>query len=86
MDLGFLRRAELRFAGRAPAALDFGMFVAALQAQQAANGVRAPVRKAEPRMAEPIVEILLAGPGWREAVAAQGGCFNSAFARKGSVN
>jgi hypothetical protein len=87
MDLSFFRRAEQRFASRAPAGLDFGILVATLRAQRD----RAPVAAARaPAPAascpDPIAEILLAGPAWREAVAAQRGCFNPAFARQGSVN
>jgi hypothetical protein len=87
MDLSFFRRAEQRFASRAPAGLDFGMLVATLRAQRDSTPA-ASVRPPEPEasFADPIAEILLAGPGWREAVAAQRGCFNPAFARQGSVN
>ena len=87
MDLSFFRRAEQRFASRAPAHLDFGMLVATLRSQREAAPA-ASARAAAPaeRFADPIAEILLAGPAWREAVAAQRGCFNPAFARQGSVN
>lgn len=88
MDLSFFRRAEARFAGQTPARLDYGLFVAALHAQRAAapspRAQRAAASMA--RLADPIAEILLAGPCWREAVAAQGGSFNPAFARQGAVN
>jgi hypothetical protein len=87
MDLSFFRRAEQRFASRAPARLDFGMLVATLRSQRdsvPAAGDRAAAPGA--RIADPIAEILLAGPGWREAVAAQRGCFNPAFARQEAVN
>jgi hypothetical protein len=88
MDLSFFRRAEQRFASRSPARLDFGMLVATLRTQRdsapaaSAGAASAPV----PSFADPLAEILLAGPGWREAVAAQRGCFNPAFARQGAVN
>ena len=87
MDLSFFRRAEQRFASRTPARLDFGMFVAALRTQREARPA-ATVRPAAPaaRFADPIAEILLAGPAWREAVAVQRGCFNPAVARQGAVN
>lgn len=85
MDLSFFRRAEQRFASRAPARLDFGMLVATLRSQSEERPA-APVRAAAPRFADPIAEILLAGPAWREAVAAQGGCFNLRVARQGPVN
>ncbi|MEA3054013.1 MAG: hypothetical protein QOG72_2916 [Sphingomonadales bacterium] len=89
MDLSFFRRAEHRFASRTPARLDFGMLVATLRLQResapaAASGAADPV--STERFADPIAEILLAGPAWREAVAAQRGCFNPAFARQGAVN
>jgi hypothetical protein len=89
MDLSFFRRAEQRFASRTPARLDFGMLVATLRSQReaapaAAAGARASAPAAS--FADPIAEILLAGPGWREAVAAQRGCFNPAFAGQGPVN
>jgi hypothetical protein len=88
MDLSFFRRAEQRFASRAPARLDFGMLVAALRSQREAGpaAVTRPAAPAAPRFADPIAEILLAGPAWREAVAAQGGCFNPKVARQGAVN
>ena len=88
MDLSFFRRAEQRFASRTPARLDFGMLVATLRSQREA-GPAAPMpaaAPAAPRLADPIAEILLAGPAWREAVAAQGGCFNLEVARQGAVN
>ena len=85
MDLSFFRRAEQRFASRTPARLDFDMLVATLRSQREVRPA-APVRAAAPRLADPIAEILLAGPAWREAVAAQGGCFNLEVARQGAVN
>jgi hypothetical protein len=87
MDLSFFRRAEQRFASRDPARLDFGMLVATLRSQRDAMPA-APVAVAAPaeRFADPIAEILLGGPAWREAVAAQGGCFNRQVARQGAVN
>jgi hypothetical protein len=89
MDLSFFRRAEQRFASRTPASLDFDMLVAALRSQRdsgPAASARAAASEPAAGFADPIAEILLAGPGWREAVAAQRGCFNPAFARQGSVN
>ena len=88
MDLSFFRRAEQRFASRTPASLDFGMLVATLRSQREAGPASALAAASAPeaRFADPIAEILLAGPGWREAVAAQRGCFNPAFARYGGFN
>jgi hypothetical protein len=85
MDLSFFRRAEQRFASRTPARLDFGMLVATLRSQREVLPA-APAPAAAARMADPIAEILLAGPAWREAVAAQGGCFNPEVARQGALN
>ena len=87
MDLSFFRRAEQRFASRAPARLDFGMLVATLRSQRdSAPALAAEAAAPAAGFADPIAEILLAGPAWREAVAAQRGCFNPAFARQGAVN
>ena len=86
MDLSFFRRAEQRFASRAPARLDFGMLVATLRTQSESAPARAADRAPAPRCVDPLAEILLAGPGWREAVAAQRGCFNPEVARQGAVN
>jgi hypothetical protein len=88
MDLSFFRRAEARLAGCTPARLDFDLLVAALRVQREAgwdSAAEAPGPAAS-EMPDPIAEILLAGPAWREAVTAQGGCFNPAFARQGAVN
>ena len=89
MDLSFFRRAEQRFASRTPARLDFGMLVATLRSQrESAPAACAGASASAPaeRFADPIAEILLAGPGWREAVAAQRGCFNPEVDREGAVN
>ena len=88
MDLTFFRRAEQRLASRTAALPDFGTVVAMLQAQQAAGAAaRAQgLWAAAERVPDPLAEILLAGPCWRGAVAAQRGCFNAGVARQGSVN
>ena len=91
MDLSFFRRAERRFSSGAPATLDFGMLVATLRTQRdsmptAAASTRAAASAPDTSCPDPIAEILLAGPAWREAVAAQGGCFNPAFAMQRAVN
>jgi hypothetical protein len=88
MDLSFFRRAEQRFASRAAAHLDFGMLSAMLRAQgQASAAARAQAFVPAPaEVADPIAEILSAGPCWRAAVAALGGSFNPAFARTRLVN
>jgi hypothetical protein len=87
MDLSFFRRAEQRFASRAPARLDFDLLVATLRSQRdstPAAAARGP--ESAPACPDPIAEILLAGPAWREAVAVQRGCFNPAFAMQRPVN
>ena len=85
MDLSFFRRAQSRFASRTPARLDYGVLVATLEAAQSASVAARTVRglgiagMAAPRQ-DALVELLLGGPDWREALAAQGGCFNRAQA------
>ena len=88
MDLNFFRRAEQRFASRTAAALDFGLLAAMLQTRQSASAAaRAQAQwNLAPRLEDPLVELLLGGPLWRRAVAAQSGCFNPAYAMKGCVN
>ena len=88
MDLSFFRRAEQRFASRTVAHPDFGMLSAMLRAQGQASAVaRAQALAAKPTpVPDPIAEILVAGPGWRAAVAALGGSFNPAVARQRDVN
>jgi hypothetical protein len=87
MDLSFLRRAEARFASRAAAHPDFGMLVASLSArQQASAAVRAQAAAAAPAVPESLVEILLAGPLWRQARAFRRGAFHPALARQRAVN
>ena len=88
MDLSFFRRAERRFASRQPAALDFGMLSSVLQAQQAVSAAAAAERlgTAMPRIADPLPELILAGPDWRAAAAAQRGAFHPALARQRGVN
>ena len=88
MDFSFLRRAEQRFASRTAAHPDFGMLSAMLRAQaEATPAARAQASAGQPReVADPLAEILSAGPCWRSAVAALGGSFNPAFARQRAVN
>ena len=88
MDLNFFRRAEQRFASRTAAPIEFGLLVAMLQTRQAASAAaRAQARWTDaPRLSDPLVQLLLGGPLWRRAIAAQGGCFNPAYAVKRSVN
>ena len=88
MDLNFFRRAEQRFASRTAAPLEFGLLAAMLQTRQAASAAaRAQALwTAAPRLQDPLVELLLGGPLWRRAVAAQMGSFNPAYAMQGHVN
>jgi hypothetical protein len=91
MDLGVFRFEQARFAGRAAARLDYGVLVATLQAMQSAGAVRAEVSAAAAGAApgaaqDPLVELILGGSSWREAIVAQGGCFNAALAgRRGKT-
>jgi hypothetical protein len=85
MDMAFLRRAERMLADREPARLDHSVLIALLAAQQAAAaagqaGSPAGGRCAPAREDDPLIEILLGGPRWRQASAAQRGCFSRAEA------
>jgi hypothetical protein len=83
MDMAFLRRVERLLAEREPAPLDHSTLVAALVAARAGGGEGAAGPApcaAEAAEEEPIVELLTAGPGWRKAMKAQGGCFSRAEA------
>jgi hypothetical protein len=88
MDLSFLRRAEQRFASRTAAIPDYGMLSAMLRAQaERTPAARAQALAPAPReVADPLAEVLSAGPCWQAAVAALGGSFNPAFARQRGVN
>jgi hypothetical protein len=87
MDLAFLRRAEQRFSSRIAVAPDPGVVSALLEVQRAASAAaRAEAILEAPRVPDPIAEILLAGPGWQRAVAAQRGSFNPDLARVGDGN
>ena len=87
MDLAFLRRAEQRFARSTAIMPDPGVVSALLQAQRAASAAaRAEAILEAPKVRDPIAEIVLAGPGWQRAVAAQKGSFNPDLARQGDGN
>lgn len=92
MDLGFFSRAHRKTAERSSAGLDYGMFTAALQAFQSST-VTARIQAYPPGTEglpelpqKDLVELLLGGPQWRDAVNRQGGSFNPAFARHRSGN
>ncbi|MDP8912168.1 MAG: hypothetical protein M3N39_01165 [Pseudomonadota bacterium] len=87
MDLSFFRRAQTRFASRSAARLDYGVLVATLEAMQSASAAARALRglgvegKAAPRH-DSLVELLLGGPGWREAIGSQRGSFNPQHAQR----
>jgi len=81
MDLSFFRRAQMRFASRSAARLDYPVLVASLSAVQSASAAARAVRAlgspgAPAPRHDPLVELLLGGADWREAAVAQRGCFN----------
>ena len=84
MDMAFLRRAQRMLVQHQPARIDHAILIAALAAEREAHG--APIRlhlPAAPETAcgeEPMVELLIGGPGWRQALWAQRGCFSRAEA------
>jgi hypothetical protein len=86
MDMAFLRRAERILEERESLRLDHQLLVAALAAQQQTATVtarsRAVVMQARigPSDEDPLIEVLLAGPRWREAATRQRGCFSRAEA------
>jgi hypothetical protein len=83
MDMGFLRRAERMLEERRPARLDHALLVAAVAAQQSTSPCRdrtAAPQPPAPGEDDPLVELLLAGPGWRRAASRQRGCFSRAEA------
>ena len=87
MDLGFFRRGMPAARDGAAAQLDYRLLTAALQAYQSAS----PAARAQMEDSggltlsgrSPLVEILLGGPGWKEAVRAQKGSFNAAWIGRG---
>ena len=85
MDMAFLRRGERMLASDQPARIDHSILVAALAAQRGAER-SATASPDGPAMVggrgddEPMVELLLGGPGWRGALRAQRGCFSRAEA------
>ena len=87
MDLSFFQRRQASFAGRSAARLDYGVLVASLDAMQAASAAARALRNVacEPGAlpgTNPLVEIVLGGAQWREAITAQCGCFNPAQAQR----
>jgi hypothetical protein len=88
MDLGFFRRGRPTTSESSSARLDYDKLTATLQAFQSTSATaKAQALASEPeargRIANaPLVELLTAGPEWRQAVDRQGGSFNIACARK----
>ena len=88
MDLTFFRRAEQRFASPSAARLDYGVLIATLDALQSASPAARALRGCggEGIVAlgrDPVVELILGGSAWREAIEAQCGSFHRAVARFG---
>ena len=88
MDLAFFRRAETRFAGRSAASLDYGVLIASLDALQstsaAARALRGSAREGAGQVGcDPVIELILGGPSWREAIEAQAGSFHRGQASRG---
>jgi hypothetical protein len=83
MDDTFQLRANRPTGKRHKAALDFSMLTAALAAQRAVGATEpVGVPNAGAPLADPLTELLLAGPDWRWAASAQRGCFNRAESRR----
>ena len=83
MDMAFLRRAESLLTPQ-PARIEHRLLVATLAAQREARAELAasgtPAAMPAAGRDEPMVELLLGGPGWRRALSAQRGCFSRAEA------
>lgn len=77
MDIAFLRRSQCLLDRAGPARLDHALLQATLAACRAAKG-----RASQPCSIgeEPLVELVIAGAGWRQAAMRQRGCFNRAEA------
>jgi hypothetical protein len=88
MELGFVRNSGLESAGRSSAGLDFGVLTAALRTFQAASATArahaGPDAGGKPAKGSngSLVELLIAGPQWQQALEEQGGCFNRSCARR----
>ena len=85
MDMAFIRQAERMFAQERPARLDHALLLAALAAQRRARAeprIEVCVLPVDPAQAreDALVELVLGGPRWRQALSAQRGCFSRAEA------
>ena len=73
MDMAFLLRSQRLLEGRRPARLDHGLLQAALAAGRVIPATDSCAGGADE---EPLIELVTAGPEWRQAAARQRGCFN----------
>ena len=85
MDHSFFLRAKRLLDRERATEVDHRMMVAALAAHQAASPTaRASAGDGQPcgkrGSGEPLPEIILGSESWRDAAAAQGGCFNRSIA------
>jgi hypothetical protein len=86
MDLTFFRRAQQGFASRSAARLDYSVLIASLAALQSSTAAARALRGCGGEGGasfgrDPTVELILGGPGWRQAIEAQGGSFHRVQAR-----
>jgi hypothetical protein len=87
MDLSFFRNAQTRFASRSAARLDYRVLVATLEALQSSTATARSIRglgaegETDP-INDGLVELILGGGGWREAIVAQRGSFNPRCAQR----
>jgi len=87
MDESFQLRTPQFANGAQPAPLAHDMLAMTLAAQQAASPAacaqaRAKQDFSEGKEAEPLTELLLAGPDWQRAASTQTGCFNRIEVRR----
>ena len=87
MDETFQLRAQRLFDSPQAMPPDFGVLRAGLTAQQAASATAlAQAEVSETQIVageqECLTELLLAGPGWRDAMKIQQGCFSRAEVRR----
>ena len=84
MDMAFLQRAGRMLGEREPAPLDHKLLLAALALRAPRPAPRRPACgegcRVQAADEDPLVELLLAGPAWRQAQSAQRGCFSRAEA------
>ncbi|HET9428842.1 MAG TPA: hypothetical protein VFO69_10835 [Allosphingosinicella sp.] len=78
--MAFSLRARRQLTDRQSAKLDFAVLTAALAAQRAICDAGRALEQAPVRQPgeEALVELVLAGPRWRQAASMQQGCFSRA--------